>query len=72
MVIGRLDTGHDTAGVSPAVGGLQLPLYSNRSQYLREQRLLLDQGTEAFHQRAQQDLRHGRDQVVEHASQTEQ
>src|SRR5664279_1525118 len=51
---------------------LGLPSYSNRSQYLREQRLLLQHGAEAFHQRAQPALRHGGDKVVKHAALTEQ
>ncbi len=51
---------------------LMTPLiFSDRPQNLREQRLLLQHATEAFHQRAQASLWHVGDQVVEHAALTE-
>jgi len=53
-------------------GAHDSPHISYRPEYVRDQRLLLQQGTEAFHQRAQPALRHGRDQVVQHAALTEQ
>jgi transposase len=44
------------------------PHISDRAENLREQRLLLQQDPEAFHQRAQAGLGHVGDQVVEHAA----
>src|SRR5436305_14689475 len=44
------------------------PHISNRSKYLSEQGLSLEHSGEGFHQRKQTAFRHGRDQVVQHAS----
>src|SRR5208283_3588020 len=69
---GRLDHSGMCASIKGGRGPHDSPHISDRPQYLREQRLLLQHGTEAFHQWAQPALRHGGDQVVKHAALTEQ
>src|SRR4249919_1598181 len=52
---------------------LMTPLIlSDRSENVCEQRLLLEHAGKTLHQRTQPGLRHGRDQIVEHAALTEQ
>jgi hypothetical protein len=48
------------------------PHLSDRPENVSEQRLVLQHAGEALHQRTQPDLRHHRDQIVEHAALAEQ